>query len=338
MDSDAPAPSRHGPSRVDRCFDAMLADPGAQLRPPSSVGALRAAFESWFGVARGPVVHAVEPVRIDLPSHSLAARLYRPYAGTGLALILFFHGGGFVVGSLDTHDAMCRAIAAGSGAAVLSVDYRRAPECPFPGPVEDCCGALAWAMDHAAGLGLDPLRIALAGDSAGGNLALATALAARERRMPAFFSLRGLGLIYPILDPDSVSDSAHRFADGYVLTRRMIEWFWACYLGSRPGAADPHVPAFRGAGPPPALAAPMAADLAGLPATSILTAEFDPLRDEGETLAARMRAAGVPVRLRRYEGMLHGFASLPHVTPSASAALADLASEIAATLAPPAPH
>jgi len=318
---------RPGP-QVDPCFAAMLADPRTQLRPPSSIPAFRDAFEGWLGAEKGPPVHAVESLQVDEPLNPVPLRLYRPTAQAGLPVVVFLHGGGWVVGSLNTHDSICRALALKSGAAVLSVEYRRAPECPFPGPLEDCYSALAWVHRRATGLGLDAQRLALCGDSAGGNLAVATALLARERAAPASACLRHLGLIYPAIDPGCNSDSARRFADGYMLTRESMHWFWNCYLNG--GQAD--VTGER-TERPAYLAAVMHADPAGLPATTVLTAEFDPLRDEGEDFARHLRVAGVPVVSHRYPGMLHGFASLPSLTPVAGQAIADLAADLAASLA-----
>jgi acetyl esterase len=314
-------------AQVDPCFAAMLADPRTQLRPPSSIPAFRDAFEVWFGSEKGPPVHAVESLLVDEPLNPVPLRLYRPSAEPGLPVVVFLHGGGWVVGSLDTHDSICRELALRSGAAVLSVGYRRAPECPFPGPLEDCYSALGWAHRRAAGLGLDARRIALCGDSAGGNLAAATAILARERAAPVASCLRHLGLIYPAIDPGCESESARQFADGYLLTRESMHWFWNCYLNGGQSAA-----AIERTERPAYLAAVMHADPAGLPATTVLTAEFDPLRDEGETFAQHLQAAGVPVVSRRYAGMLHGFVSLPSLTPAAGQAIADLAGDLAASL------
>jgi len=321
--------SRSG-APVDPCFAELLADPRSQLRPPSaqsSIAAFRQAFETWLGTAQGPPIHAVESLRVDEPLNPVALRLYRPSGSPDLPVIVFLHGGGFVVGSLETHDAICRELALKSGAAVLAVDYRRAPECPFPGPLEDCYAALAWLAHHAARLGLDAKRIALCGDSAGGNLAVATALLARERGAPAAAWLRHLGLIYPVIDPLCESESAHLFSEGYVLTRQVTQWFWSCYLGGGHNDADGERAKW-----PAYLAAVMRADPAGLPPATILTAEFDPLRDEGEAFARHLRAARVPVVCRRYLGMLHGFVSLPSLTLAAGRAIADLAADLAAGL------
>jgi len=314
----------------DPCFAALLADPRNQLRPPSprsSIAALRAALEAPMLAVPARPVHAVEDLRVDQAANPVPLRLYRPNGRGKLPVILFFHGGGFVIGSLDTHDAICRELALASGAAVVAVDYRRAPECPFPAPLQDCCAALGWLALNAAPLGLDARRIGLCGDSAGANLAVATALRVRERGAGVGPVIRHLGLLYPLIDPLCDSESAQLFAEGYLLTRKIVQWFWSCYLGApRSGGQSERT------GWPDHLAALMRAAPAGLPAATILTAEFDPLRDEGEAFAGHLRAAGVPVVCRRYAGMLHGFVSMPSLTPAAGRAIADLAGDLAASL------
>jgi acetyl esterase len=320
---------------IDPCYRELLADPRVTLRPPPphiSVSDLRKANERAFAGIVAPQVHEVATLMIAgaAPDTARAAReitdaapnvtgaapeialrLYRPSAAGDLPVILYFHGGGFVLCSIETHDALCRELALDAGAAVVSVDYRRAPESPFPGPPEDCHAALAWIAAHAAELGFDPARIAVCGDSAGGNLAIATAMLARERGP----LLCHMGLIYPMIDPACDSPSACSLADGPVITRDILRWFWQAYLGEHGRRDDP-------------LAAVLQADLAGLPAATVLTAEYDPLRDEGEAFAGRLRACGIPVVCRRYLGMVHGFANLTGVTPVARRALSDLGSDL----------
>lgn len=226
-------------------------------------------------------------------------------AAERLAVVVFFHGGGFVLCGLDSHDRLCRALTAGSGAIVVSVDYRLAPEHPFPAAVEDARAAVAWASRNAAALGGDPARLAVAGDSAGGALAASTCLHARDRGGPdVAFQL----LIYPVTDAAQDTASYRDHAEGGFLTAAHMKWFWEQYLSDPAQAADPDASPLR------------ADDLSGLPPACVLTAECDPLRDEGEAYAARLAEAGVPVESRRFEGAFHGFASLDHVLPVAAEA------------------
>jgi acetyl esterase len=238
------------------------------------------------GVAGAPM--PVAEAR-DVDAAGVPARLYRPESATGGAL-LFMHGGGFVIGSVETHDGLCRELANGSGATVLSVEYRRAPEHPSPAALDDCDTAWDWLRSASDELGLDVDRIALAGDSAGGALAAGLALRLRDRREPP---ARLQALLYPCLDPALASASAAEFAHGYRLTRANMRWFWRAYLG--------------GAAPTPEAAPALAEDLHDLPPALVITASHDILRDEGEAFGMRLRAAGVPTELVRVEGTLHGF-------------------------------
>ena len=247
----------------------------------------------------------VRDLALDLPGRTIAARLYRP-AGTdaaaALPLVVFYHGGGWVLCSVETHDGTARALAAASGAAVLSVDYRLAPECPFPGPLDDCHDALDWAVAHAAELGIDPTRLALAGDSAGGNLAAAVAIRARDAGGPA---LRHQLLLYPVTDADFTRPSyLANGGGGYFLSTAMMQWFWGHYVGD---ATTPHDHA----------AVLRHGDLAGLPPATLLVAEYDPLRDEGLAYAEALAAAGVAVTTEQAAGMVHGFFSMFEAVPDA---------------------
>lgn len=243
----------------------------------------------------------------------LPARLYRPVAREDLPLLVFFHGGGFVIGTLDTHDNLCRALALETRAVVVSVGYRLAPEARFPAAPEDCYAATCWLVEQADALGVDARRLAVAGDSAGGNLAIAVSRLARERQGPA---IRHQCLFYPVTDAACDSASYRDFAEGYLLSRAMMGWFWAQYLERPEQGADP-------------LASPLRDDdLQGLPATTLLTAEYDPLRDEGEAFAERLQAAGVAVRLQRCDGMVHGFVSLAPFVEAAARALQGAAADI----------
>jgi acetyl esterase len=265
---------------------------------------LRAAFDNPMRVGPPPEVARVEDVEIALDDGvTLPARLYTPHAeATKSALTLYYHGGGWVVGTLETHDATCRALARESGAAVLSVGYRLAPEFAYPTPLEDCYAALVWAAAHAEQLGCDDARLAVAGDSAGGNLAAAVALLARDRTGP---NLAHQLLIYPVTDADFTRPSyIANGAGDYFLSTAGMQWFWDQYLGGRSAAETP-------------LAAVLHADLSGLPSATVLTAEYDPLRDEGQAFAARLAQAGVVVEAKDAPGMIHGFFSMFEAIPDA---------------------
>lgn len=244
-----------------------------------------------------PAIGGARDVTCRTAAGSVPARLYAPPGEASGTLVVFFHGGGFVFGSLDSHyDVTCRALCAGAGCHVLSVDYRLAPEHPFPAAVQDADLALEWATAEAAALGADPHRIVLAGGSAGGNLAAVAALRARDRGRPVPC---GQLLFYPVTDAPGSTPSYRDFAQGYYLTRADMDWFWRQYV---PDPAQETEPA----------AAPLrAADVAGLPPALIVTAGHDPLRDEAEAYAARLQQAEVPVVLRRYPGMIHGFLAFP---------------------------
>jgi acetyl esterase len=268
--------------------------------------------------ARVEMARSVRRVSLPLPigavearrAGELPARLYRPRAATG-ALLVFFHGGGFVAGDLDTHDVPCRFLAERSGAAVLSVDYRLAPEHRFPAAVDDALAAFAWARDHAAELGADPARIAVGGDSAGGTLATVVARLAD----PAFQLL-----IYPGADWNAQTYSRARFAEGFLLTAEDIAFYREHYLPDDAAALDPR-------------ASPLlASDLAGSAPAYVVTAGFDPLRDEGEEYARKLAAAGVPVALRRQEGLVHGFVNAVAVSRAAALATAELAGALRTAL------
>jgi acetyl esterase len=306
---------------VDPLFQPLLDMPAMQLAPPPpgvSATMLRLAIRALPSPIAPPPIHETHDIRVAGPAGPLAVRLYRPSAARNLPLIVFFHGGGFVVCDIETHDPLCRALANESGAAVASVDYRRAPETRFPGPLEDCYAALTQLAEHGARHGLDTGRLAVCGDSAGGNLAAAVALLVRERGGP---KLRHQALFYPVMDAACDSPSMRELSVGYMLSRAVMQWYWGCYL-ARPADADNP------------LASPLRApSLAGLPGATVVTAEFDPLRDEGEHYVERLRNAGVVVTARRYLGMIHGFASMPYVTDVANRAIADVGGDLARALA-----
>jgi len=230
------------------------------------------------------------------PDGEIPVRIYTPRGEGPFALLIFFHGGGFVVGSLDGCDSFCRTLCHTSGCLVISVGYRLAPEHKFPAATDDCLAATRWAVEHAVELHADPQRCVVAGDSAGGNLAAVTALRLREQGGPC---LSGQLLIYPVTDyylPPTPSYLTN--GRGYWLTRELMIWFWDHYLNDAAEADHPFAAPLR------------ASDLSRLPPALVITAEYDPLRDEGERYAQRLQQAGVPTRLSRYDGMIHGFLML----------------------------
>lgn len=225
----------------------------------------------------------------------LPIRVYRPAVPGPLPTVVFAHGGGFVFCDLDSHDGLCRRLAAGIPAVVVSVDYRRAPEHRWPTAAQDMFLAACWVTRNAPTLGGDPARVLVCGDSAGGNLAAVTTLMARDLGGPV---LAGQILIYPVLDADFDTPSYRSCGSGYYNTRAAMQWYWDQYL------------------PDPALrdhpyAAPLRADLSGLPPAVVVTARYDPPCSEGEAYAAALREAGVPVRYRRYDNAIHGFMTMP---------------------------
>ncbi|WP_089718107.1 alpha/beta hydrolase [Candidatus Entotheonella palauensis] len=258
-------------------------------------------------------VRAVEDRVIPSPAgagHGTPIRVYTPQGDGPFPVLVYFHGGGWVVGSLETHDAQCRALSHGASCVVVAVDYRLAPEHKFPAAIEDCDAATQWVAENAASLGGDPDRLAVGGDSAGGNLAAVVALWARDRGTPYLaFQL----LIYPATDMHCGTASQQENAEGYLLTRDAIIWFRDQYL--RSDADVPH----------PDASPLLAPSLDDLPPALIITAEFDPLRDEGEAYAARLQAAGVPVMLKRYDGMIHGLFNLGHVLDQGQQVIEDCA-------------
>jgi acetyl esterase len=256
---------------------------------------------------RIPEIAGVANRNMPGPAGPLALRIYTPLGQGPFPLMVFFHGSGFVVCSLDTHDAMCRNLCAGAGCVVVSVDYRLAPEHKFPAATHDCLAATRWAHDNAASIGADPDCMFVAGDSAGGNLAAVTAIRVRDEGGP---KLRGQMLIYPVTDYyEPGTKSMTENAEGYGLTRAGMIWFWNHYL---------HNPSIA----PHAHASPLRAySLADLPPALVYTAEYDPLRDEGEAYAARLAVYEVPIEVKRWDGMNHGFFNLPGVVDKATAAM-----------------
>jgi len=287
-----------------------------EARAHNRLGAAAAAARPPIPMAR------VEPREIPGPGGPLPTRFYVP---PGLStdepapLLLFFHGGGWVIGDLDTHDDVCRFLAASAGVTVLAVDYRLSPEHAFPAAVEDAWASFAWAVTNAAELAIDPARIAVGGDSAGANLAAVVSLLARGAggTMPALQLL-----IYPPTDAAADLPSRRLFAEGFMLTKQDMDTWQAHYLPPGTDAADPRASIL------------LAPDLSGLPPAYLTTAGFDPLRDEGEAYGLRMREAGVQVALRRHPGLIHGFANLTAVSRTARAAMFEAAGALRMGLAP----
>jgi acetyl esterase len=289
--------------------------------PPEEARAFNRLGAAASSAPRPIPMARVESHEIPTAAGPIGARFYLPPdlpGGTPPPLLVFYHGGGWVIGDLDTHDGVCRFLAAAAGLAVLSVEYRLAPEHPFPAAVEDAWDALSWAAVNAHGLGVDPTRIAVGGDSAGGNLAGAVSLQARAGGgpMPAMQLL-----LYPVTDSAEDPRSRELFADGFMLTKADMDLFEGHYLPVGSDVDDPRVSIFK------------APDLTGLPRAYVATAGFDPLRDEGEAYALRMREAGVEVALRRYPGLIHGFANQTAVSRSSRAAMFEVAGALRMGLA-----
>lgn len=247
------------------------------------------------------------PVRIPV-------RVYRPSLATDLPALVFFHGGGFVICNLDTHDRACRMLANASGCVVVSVDYRLAPEHKFPAAADDAYSATRYVAEHASEFGIDPARIAVGGDSAGGTLATVVAMMARDRGGP---SLKFQLLIYPVTDfTEHVTESERDYGHGYFLDTELMDWFSDQYFAAE---ADRHLP----------YASPAkATDVSGLPPAFVITGECDPLRDQGEAYADKLRRAGVAVTLKRYEGMIHPFLSLAGIVDAGRDAIRDSAAAV----------
>lgn len=293
----------------DPQVQALLDELIASARPSSKSLPLeqgRRSFAELFASLMATAeVAAVEDRTIPGPAGELPMRIYRPALADRLPVTVYFHGGGWVFGDIETHDGACRQLARASGALVVSVDYRRPPESPFPAPLDDCYAATRWVYEHAAEIGADPARLAVAGDSSGGTLAAAMALKARDSGTPPIaFQL----LLFPATAAAFSTPSYIEFADDAFLSKDEMLWYWGRYLASPDDARHPY-------------ASPLYAEsLAGLPPALIITCEYDPLRDDGEQYAARLRAAGVETCVKRYAGMVHGFMLMGRKIDAAQAA------------------
>jgi acetyl esterase len=283
---------------------ALGAPPVSEQTPEQA----RAGFAVLASLGGAPEVRVpTEDRLIPGPAGQIPVRIYRPESGGPLPVVVYFHGGGWVIGDIDSHDTTCQRLAAGVPTVVVSVDYRRAPEFRFPAAVEDADAAVSWVSAHAVEFGGDPVRLAVAGDSAGGTLAAVAALHARDTGGPAItFQL----LVYPATDMTRSLPSHAENGDGYLLDTDTMTWFLDHYLGDTDRRDPDASPLF-------------APDLAGLPPALVVTAGFDPLRDEGEAYAERLDHAGVTVSVSRYGGMFHGFYGLDPVLDAAGRATAE---------------
>jgi acetyl esterase len=301
----------------------FLADSGAPAMASGTVEQGRAGFRAGTvgvrNLAALPQVASVEDITVPGGEGPRPARIYRPAATGPVPTMVFFHGGGFVIGDIETHDDQARLICRDAELVVVSVDYRLAPEHPFPAGFEDCLAATRWAADHIDELGGDPAKLVVGGDSAGGNLAAVVSLACRESGP----TLAAQFLIYPGIDLDPAAEYPSRVenAEGYFLTAEDMLWFGGHYLPEGADVTDPRLSPIR------------AASLAGAPAAVIGVAEFDPLRDEGLAYGKALADAGVDVVVRCYDGMIHGFFGFTQLSPGAASAAADMVARLRELLA-----
>ncbi|MEV0681570.1 alpha/beta hydrolase [Actinosynnema sp. NPDC050436] len=267
---------------------ALAKTAGATPVQESTVYDARRAFLGFKDLQGEPQPARVDHLFVPGPTADLPARIYRPAGDGPLPAIVFLHGSGFVIGNLDVYDVFLRALANATGHAVFAVNYQKAPEHPFPIPLDDSYAATSWLYDHAVELGVDPDRIGVAGDSAGGTLAAGVTLKARENGLRLAFQV----LVYPPMDTDFDTPSYLDHATGYGVQREGMRWSWAQYLGDRE---------------PCGLAAPLRCELHDLPPAFVALAEHDPVRTDGERYAEKLAAAGVPVHVRHFEGAVHAF-------------------------------
>jgi len=295
---------------------AELAHPSLEKVPASEA---RRLYRETRAALRppGPVLPVVGDLNAEGTAGSIPLRLYRPSNGV-LPALIYFHGGGWVLGDLDTHDVLCRQLALQAGVIVIAVNYRLAPEHPFPAAVDDCYSATAWISANALALGVDNTRLAVGGDSAGGGLATVVTLMARSGGP----SLKYQILVYPVTDLRAQTESYSKYADGYLLTRNLMRWFIAQYATTEDDVRD-----WR--------ASPLLApSVDGVPPALVMTAGLDPLRDEGEAYARRLEEAGVPVDYMCLGGMVHGFWTMGGKIDTANRAVSYAASALRQRLVP----
>ncbi|MGH7139542.1 MAG: alpha/beta hydrolase [Pirellulales bacterium] len=281
------------------------------LQTPDEARAAMLAQTASLGASE-PVAK-IEDRAITCGDCSLPIRIYTPEGQGPFLGLVYFHGGGWVIGSIATHDGLCRSIANAAGCVVVSVDYRLAPEHPFPAATEDAYAATQWIVANAEAWKIDRFRIAVGGDSAGGNLAAVTALMARDRGGP---QLALQILLYPIADSDLDTSSYRDFAEGHLLTRDAMAWFFKHYVPAGVVADQPYISPLR------------SRSLQGLPPALVITAECDPLCDEGNAYARRLESAGVPVKSSCYPGMIHGFIRRHKLLPAGRQALGEIAAAL----------
>ena len=264
-------------------------------------------------------VARIEDFTIPGPAGDIPVRLYSPDPDTQLPALVYYHGGGWVIGDLDSHDPLCRTLANRSNVVVLSVHYRLAPEHKYPAAADDSYAAAQWVSEHGAEIGADGSRIVVCGDSAGGNLSAVVSLMARDRGGP---ELRGQVLIYPVTNLDFGTDSYRDNGDGSKgLSEDGMRWFWQHYVRTQSEGFEPY-------------ASPLRADtIADLPPALVITAEYDALRDEGELYAERLERGGIPTQLTRYDGVIHGFVSMFAAVPEGDTAVNQIAGFLKETLA-----
>ncbi len=300
-------------------MEMMAAQPAVEMTD-ATIGQVRTSFAAltMLGVGEPPAIASA----VDADADGVPVRIYTPAGepapGEARPVIVYLHGGGWTIGDVAGYDPFTRLLAAETGAIVVSVDYRLAPEHPFPGAVDDSFAALQWVAKHAPDFGGDGSRLAVAGDSAGGNLSAVLAVLAKQRGGP---TIALQALVYPVTDCDFDTASYVANQTGYFLERTSMQYFFDAYCR---GGTDPAMP----------LVSPLrSADLAGVAPALVITAEFDPLRDEGEAYAAALEAAGVPVEHTRYDGMIHGFLILPAILTSGRRALDQLVNALRSALA-----
>ncbi|MCV7392878.1 alpha/beta hydrolase [Mycobacterium porcinum] len=303
-----------------RMGDAFAPIVDGVLDPISAAAEVRARLKASRRPARPVPVGNVEDRTVPGPAGEIPVRIYHPLdsadAGTGLPVLVYFHGGGFVLCDLDSHDSCCRRLANGIGAIVVSVDYRLAPEHPYPAAVDDALAATEWVAAHAGELGGDPARLVVAGDSAGGNLAAVVAMTARDRGGPTIaFQV----LIYPVVDQRRKSSLSSPHTKSGVLTAEHMQWFTAQYLGDSGAQSE-------------VSASPILGDMTGLPDGHVLTGALDPLCEEGEEYARMLAAGGAKVSVRRYDRGFHGFFNLADHLPAAAEATEDVCAVVRAAL------